>query len=99
MGYVKNTLAPGEEYLYRAKFNWTYDAHSWAWFLLGAAPAMVWLFQLFHNYLWVEKIDQLFTFTAGFLFAASAIYLLYRYIQRWTTVVAVTSRRLILKRG
>ncbi len=99
MGYVKSTLAAEEDYLYRAKFNWTYDAISWMWFAIGSTPAAIWAFELFRQYLQIDMVSEFFTFAAGSLFALSALFLLYRYIHRWTTVLAVTSERLILKRG
>ena len=99
MGYVKKTLAPSEEYVYRAKFNWTYDFSSWFWFALGCIPAALWLFQLFKNYLQFDAAGKTFTvFTISALFFGGVI-LLRRYVHKWTTVIAVTSMRLILKTG
>ena len=69
MGYVKSTLAAEEDYLYRAKFNWTYDAISWMWFAIGAIPAAIWAFELFRQYLQIDMVSEFFTFAAGSLFA------------------------------
>lgn len=99
MGYVKKTLAPSEEYVYRARFNWTYNFGSWLWFALGCIPAGFWLFQLFQNYLKIDAAGKAFTvFTVAALFLGVLI-LLQRYVHKWTTVIAVTSMRLILKTG
>ncbi len=99
MGYVKNTLAPVEEYLYRAKFNWTYDFGSWFWFALGCVPVAFWLYLLFQNYLQFPPEERMFTILTFAALAFGGIVLLRRYVHKWTTVIAVTSMRLILKTG
>ncbi len=99
MGYVKNTLAPGEKYLYRAKFNWTYDITGWFWFAVGCAPGALWFYRLFRDYLSVDALSNIFTGLSAVSFAFGLFILLKRYIQKWTTVIAVTTVRLILKTG
>ena len=99
MGYVKKTLAPGEEYLYRAQFNWTYDFGSWFWFLLGLAPASLWLYVQFKEYLQLTLMGPAFVVFAYSAFILGALILLTRYVHKWTTVIAVTTARLILKTG
>lgn len=99
MGYVKNTLAPGEDYLYRARFNWTYDFGSWVWFFFSCIPAALWGYQRFQNYLRSDETGLLF---AGLIVGSlmlGTLFLLQRYIHKWTTVIAVTTVRLILKTG
>ncbi len=98
MGYVKKTLAPNEEYLYRAHFNWTYDFRSWFWLALGALPAAFWL-GAFVAGGQAPAFGNVFVVFAGAAFAAGLVILTQRYIHRWTTVIAVTSVRLILKTG
>jgi len=99
MGYVKKTLAPGEDYIYRAHFNWTYDFKSWFWFVLGCTPIAIWLAGF------VMAGGAAPSFGAGFYGIGGAAFLLglailtARYVHRWTTVIAVTSVRLILKSG
>lgn len=98
MGYVKNTLAPNEEYLYRAHFNWTYDFRSWFWFALGALPAALWLGALISSGQ-TPAFGMSFTILGGAAFAAGLIIFTQRYVHRWTTVIAVTSVRVTLKTG
>lgn len=98
MGYVKKTLAPGEDYRFRAHFNWTYDFQSWFWLLLGAIPLLIWAVALF-------SAGPAPSMGAGFYSFADAAFLIglviltTRYVHRWTTVIAITSLRLILKTG
>ncbi|NNE40712.1 MAG: PH domain-containing protein [Marinicaulis sp.] len=99
MAYVRKTLAPGEDYVYRAKFNWTYDFGSWFWFLLGCVPAALWIFQYLKSYLQSDAVGGAFSILTVVAFLLGGIYLLRRYIHKWTTVIAVTSMRLILKTG
>ncbi len=97
MGHVENTLAPEEEYLYRAKFNWTCDVAGWGWLFLGSTPAVFWSYQFLKNYLQLDILDNTFTYFAGISFVLGAIILLKRYIHKWTTVIALTAGRLVLK--
>ncbi len=97
MAYVKRTLADGEEYLYRAHFNWTYDAHSLFWFLIGAVPALIWVVNAAKTD--PAHLSQFYLFLTGVSFTLGTLIALARYVRKWTTVVAVTSMRLILKTG
>jgi uncharacterized membrane protein YdbT with pleckstrin-like domain len=99
MGYVKKTLAPDEDYLYRAHFNWTYDVQSWFWFALGALPIAFWLGAFISAGGQAPALGNVFVIFAGAAFAAGVVIFTQRYVHRWTTVVAVTSVRVILKTG
>ncbi|NOX82157.1 MAG: PH domain-containing protein [Alphaproteobacteria bacterium] len=99
MGYVKNTLAPGEDYLYRAHFNWTYDFRSWFWFALGTLPAAFWLGAFATRGGQTPGFGMSFTILAGAAFASGLVIFTQRYVHRWTTVIAVTSVRVTLKTG
>ena len=99
MAYVKKTLAPGEEYLYRAHFNWTYDVQSWFWLAFSAIPAGMWIEAAARHYFAHEPFGHVFLFFAGAAFMLGVMICLRRYIHKWTTVIAVTSVRLILKTG
>ena len=99
MAYVKNTLAPGEDYLYRAHFNWTYDVQSWFWLALSAIPAGMWIEAAARHYFAHEPFGHVFLFSAGAAMMLGAIIFFSRYIHKWTTVIAGTSLRLILKTG
>ena len=98
MAYVKKTLAPGEEYSYRAHFNWTYDFQSWFWFALGAVPALLWLLAYALRGA-VPATGPAFFIPAGAALAIGLVILTTRYVHRWTTVVALTNMRLIMKTG
>ncbi len=99
MDYVKKTLGTDEEYLYRAKFNWTYDAISWFWLLVAAVPLFFWAF--------VQLSDSSASAPSGrpyFVLGVAgasigAVIWLSRSVHKWTTVIAVTSSRVILKVG
>ena len=97
MAYVKRTLAQGEDYLYRAHFNWTYDAVSLYWFFLGSVPAIIWILSAAQTN--AEPVTPFFMFLTGISFTLGALLALSRYVRKWTTVVAVTSMRLSLKTG
>jgi len=99
MAYVKKTLAPGEEYIYRAHFNWTYDVESWFWPALAAFPAGMWIYASARNYFAHDPFGHAFLFFAGSAFMLGVFICFRRYIHKWTTVLAVTSARLILKTG
>lgn len=99
MAYVKKTLAAGEDYLYRAHFNWTYDAQSLFWLALGSVPAGLWLYGAARDYFRHDPFGQGFLFFGGAGFALGFIICLSRYVHKWTTVIAVTSLRLVYKEG
>ncbi len=99
MAYVKKTLAPGEDYLYRARFNWTYDVQSWFWFAIACYPAGMWVYGFTKAYFHPEPFGLGFVFFSGAAFMLGALIMLRRYVHKWTTVIAVTSQRLILKTG
>lgn len=98
-GYVKETLAPGENYQYRAHFCWLYDLASWVWLFLSAIPAIIYVyFTRFHN----SEADRGITFlmiisVAGLIFGV--FHLMTRYFHKWTTVIAVTDMRVVYKTG
>ena len=97
MAYVKRTLAQGEDYLYRAHFNWTYDVVSLLWFFIGAIPALFWVINGAQTN--PQPLNGFFLFLTGISFTLGSLLALSRYVRKWTTVIAVTSMRLILKAG
>ena len=99
MAYVRKTLAPEEEYLYRAHFNWTYDVQSWFWLALSAVPTGLWFGAVASVKFTHDPFGHGFLFLAGAAMMLGAVIALRRYIHKWTTVIAVTSLRLILKTG
>ncbi|PQA85578.1 PH domain-containing protein [Hyphococcus luteus] len=99
MGYVKRTLAPGEDYLYRAHFNWTYDFRSWVWLVFSAIPTGLWLYALRMDALRHDFLSESLAYLSGASLTLGAVLCLSRFVRKWTTVIAVTSVRLILKTG
>ena len=99
MAYVRKTLAPGEEYLYRAKFNWTYDFGSWFWMIAGSAPLVMWLYAALSRDIQTASLGRAFSIVAFTALGLGALILMTRYVHKWTTVIAVTTVRLILKKG
>ena len=96
MGYVNDTLGADEDYVYRARLNWTYDVASWSWFALSMVPLGVWRFVS------IRAPDAQTGSMATFAIIActiGAFLLLSHYIVKWTTVIGLTSSRLILKKG
>lgn len=99
MAYVKRTLAGGEEVLYRARFNWSYDLAAWFWFLLGLSPLFLELAAI------AFRCPSLIASGGAFAVAAGAGLLLGawiwfdRMIRKWTTRIVLTATRLIYKRG
>ena len=98
MGYVAKTLAPEEDYLYRAHFNWTYDFRSWFWFAFGLSPIILWVGAYGVTGAAPGFGVTFLAFAALALFSGVVI-LFARYVHRWVTVIAVTSLRLVFKTG
>jgi len=100
VAYVRKTLAPGERYVFRAKFNWTYDFSSFFWFFVGLIPSVLRALEAGGI---IPEISRSFgpTFNGLAIGAGSlgAFICFTRYVHKWTTVVAVTTARLIFKRG
>ena len=99
MGYVRYTLAPGEKFLYRAQFNWTYDFVTLVWFMVGFAPFFLWLSALNFADFDFSGVSRGFGVAACASLALGALYLLTRFVHKWTTVIAITSSRLVVKHG
>jgi len=60
MGYVKQTLAPGEIYVYRAFFHWLYDVQSWFWLFVGITPITFWAWLQVSNHAQAEHFGRFF---------------------------------------
>jgi len=99
MGYVTRTLGDEEEVLLRARFNWTRDAAAWGWFVVGASPLIVGLATSIVRATPLELFAGLPAWSACAALALGALHCLSRYIDKWTTVIAVTTARLVYKRG
>lgn len=99
MDFVKKTLGPDEQYIYRAKFNWTYDFVGCFWLVLGCIPLFFWMYLLLSDSFAPLDLGRSFAVTSAVAVAAGALVWLSRAIQKWTTVIAVTSARVIIKIG
>lgn len=99
MGYVKQTLAPGEIYVYRAFFHWLYDVQSWFWLFVGITPITFWAWLQVSNHAQAEHFGRFFIGISTLAAILGVWVCISRFVNRWTTVVAVTSVRLVHKRG
>ncbi|MEO1013932.1 MAG: PH domain-containing protein [Pseudomonadota bacterium] len=100
MGFLKESLAQHERLLYEARFNWTHDVSAWAWFFVGAAPLGSWaLYDIFAKPEPPVLSDPAALIASAASAALGVSFALTRYVDKWTTVIALTSERLILKRG
>jgi hypothetical protein len=97
-GYVEKTLAPGEEVVHRANFNWTFSFFPVLWFALGLAPTVMYvLLQASSGVSFSElKIGWWFAGIAAFI---GSWILLSHIIILWTTEIVVTTYRFVFKKG
>lgn len=89
MGYIEQSLGQNETLLYNARFHWLYYAAAWVALTL-LIVFVTWI--VFYAAAWAEWV----------LLSASIIgllFLLRSMIPIWTTEIAVTNHRLIVKRG
>lgn len=98
MTYVEKTLAPGEEIVAQARFNWTYSIEPCFWFLAGISPLLYALVQQALTGTALGDPAWLYSFCAvpavlGFLLIVRHL------IHMWTTEVVVTTSRMVLKLG
>ena len=95
MSYVAKVLEPGEEVRYRAKLSWTAYVPGALVLIIGIAIALLGLyFADVHAYIYIAgKILGGLVGLGGLLMIGEALY------RRWTTEIAVTNKRVILKRG
>lgn len=91
MGYVQSVLQPDEKVTYETKL-------SWATYIPGLLLLLAALVVYLLLRAWLTS--PVWANTVGLIITAGAIALLAReWFQRWTTEVAITNRRIILKRG
>jgi len=91
MGYVEKVLQPDESVTYATTLHWFIFLRAFAWLVLAAASLILWLradawAQFFLWYLLVCLVMALLT-------------TLYAWVQRETTELVITSRRVIYKAG
>jgi len=91
MRYVDSILEPGEKVRYRASVSWTIYIPS---ILLAACALAVLIVGANHR-----ETEDFFWFVAiAFAIAATGAFVP-AWFRRWTTEIAVTDRRIILKQG
>lgn len=91
MGYVESVLQPDEKVTYETALSWAMYIPGLI-VLVAAIVAYVILKLLALPWYWSEIV--------GGLLALFALYLLAReWFERWTTEIAITTKRIILKRG
>ena len=92
MSYLQSVLQPGETLLYESRISWTT-------FLPGLIVLIVAIVVFFI----LRGVIPSVTWPAialGVVLLALALFLLFRaWFERWTTEIAITNRRIILKRG
>jgi len=92
MSYVEKVLQPGETVVYATKISWTTYLPGLL-VLIAAVLAFILLDMAFPSSRWVA-------IAGGLILLALSLYLLVReWFERWTTEIAITNRRIILKRG
>jgi membrane protein YdbS with pleckstrin-like domain len=91
MNYVDSILEPGERVLFRTTLSWTLYAPA---ILLAAASAAVAIFGA-----GVPGFGLYALLVAALVALVAAISAVRAWFRRWTTEVAVTDRRIVLKRG
>lgn len=92
MSYLRSVMQPGETLLYESKISWT-----------TYIPGLLLLLVAIVAYALVRAFVTTVTWPAtavGLILLAVSLFLLFRaWFERWTTEIAITDRRIILKRG
>lgn len=91
MDYVDSILEPGERVVFRTTLSWTLYAPA---IFLAIAAAAVAIFGA-----GVPGFGLYGLFVAALIALGAAVSFVRAWFRRWTTEVAVTDRRIILKRG
>ena len=92
MGYLQSVLQPGETVLYECKISWTTYVPGLL-VLVGAVVLFFAVNAVFPGNGQVAPVFALVVFLGGLVMLAMA------WFERWTTEIAITNRRIILKRG
>lgn len=97
-GYVEQTLANGEEIIYRANFNWTYSFLPVIWFVIGLSPVIFYCLTQFAAGVPFEQLEVGWWFACGAALVGTLI-LLFHSIVLATTEIVVTTFRFVYKTG
>ena len=92
MGYVQTVLQPGETIAYESKISWTTYIPG-VLILIAAIAVYVVLKELITSVSWPANAGGLILLLVGLFILGRA------WFERWTTEIAITTRRIILKRG
>lgn len=87
MSYIEKSLAGNEQLIYRAHFHWLYHAMAWILLFAGVACALV-----------VGTRDYPSWLSWAFVAAGIVLFLAIK-LPMWAQQIAVTSQRLIHRRG
>jgi uncharacterized membrane protein YdbT with pleckstrin-like domain len=98
VGYVEKSLPPGERIVHRVNFNWTFSFFPVLWFAFGSAPIVMYAMLQFGSGIPYADLRVGWWFVLG-AFVTGAIILLNHLIILWTTEIAVTTYRFVLKTG
>ena len=91
MSYVDSILEPGEHVVFRTRLSWTLYARAIGLAVVAAALAAVGAA--------FPGVGLYVAVVAALVALAAAVSFLRAWFRRWTTEIAVTERRVILKRG
>ncbi|MHB8884976.1 MAG: PH domain-containing protein [Methylovirgula sp.] len=94
MSYVKHILQPGEDVLAIGRLHWIIYWHALVWFLACAVSGAVAVHYHETNYRWLIAIA-----VTALLFLFGLIALIRAWWHAFTTEIAVTTHRVIYKRG
>src|SRR5690242_7946375 len=89
MGYIEQSLGQNETLIYKARFNWLYFAGAWTVLILLIVSVILIIFYATASVDWVLLCACIIGLRS----------LLRGMIPIWTTEIAVTNHRLIVKRG
>lgn len=84
--YLDRTLQPDETVLYRARLHWIIYAQGAALVVAGAV-------------VWIASAIPIFFVVGGIVMAVGLLSLAAAAIQRFSTELAITSKRVLVKRG
>jgi len=92
MRYLQSVLQPGETALYECKISWTT-------YLPGLAVIVAGIVVFFVLNTVFPSNGQVALVAGAVVLAAGLVMLAMAWFERWTTEIAITNRRIILKRG
>ena len=92
-------LADQDSFIYRARFNWTYGAAAWGWFIFSAIPLAMLLYSVAVENVGVGSASDAFLISSAAAWSLGALQLATMLIKERSTVIALTSTSLVLSSG